>query len=161
MENVVILGGQRESARICRRLMAWLREIGLEFVDIIVRSERASADEFDRVMEHASNGIVERAIQSVQGMIRTISSAIEETWEVQIDVTHSVWLSTLLDPLLVLGASPLLLLEFVVVVVDACVQRCVCPHLRAVAVMSPRTNFFVAGHLGLNSLRPRHHPSSS
>ena len=39
-----------------------------------------------------SNGIVEIVIhQSVQGMIRTTRSAIEEKWEVKIDVTHSVW----------------------------------------------------------------------
>ena len=38
-----------------------------------------------------SNGIVERTVQSVQGIIRTMRSAIEETWEVKIDVTHSVW----------------------------------------------------------------------
>ena len=38
-----------------------------------------------------SNAIVERAIQCVQGMIRTIRSAIAETWEVKINVTHSVW----------------------------------------------------------------------
>ena len=38
-----------------------------------------------------SNGISETAIQSVQGMIRTIRSAIEENWEVTIDVAHSVW----------------------------------------------------------------------
>ena len=33
----------------------------------------------------------ERAIQSVQGMIRTIRSTIEEHWEVRIGVAHSVW----------------------------------------------------------------------
>ena len=40
----------------CRRLMGWRREIGLEFVDMDreVR-QRASADEFDRVAEHAES----------------------------------------------------------------------------------------------------------
>ena len=37
-----------------------------------------------------SNGMVERAIQSVRGVIRALRSAIEEKWEVKIDVTHSV-----------------------------------------------------------------------
>ena len=37
-----------------------------------------------------SNGIVERAIQSVQGMIRTIRSDIEGWWRVKIDATHSI-----------------------------------------------------------------------
>ena len=69
---------------ICRRLMAWLREIGLESVDIIVKSDNEPAltsgsrmiVENSPVGSSKSNGIVERAIQSVQGMIRTIRSDI-------------------------------------------------------------------------------------
>ena len=82
---------------ICRRLMAWLREIGLESVDIIVKSDnepaltsliaswstmRAMMSGSRMIVENSpvgsskSNGIVERAIQSVQGMIRTIRSDI-------------------------------------------------------------------------------------
>ena len=42
--------------RICRRLMAWLREIGLEFVDIIVKiRQRTGSDKLDQVMEHAES----------------------------------------------------------------------------------------------------------
>ena len=38
---------------ICRRLMAWLREIGLESVDIIVESNNDTGlTRFDRVVEH-------------------------------------------------------------------------------------------------------------
>ena len=37
-----------------------------------------------------SDGIVERALQCVQGMIRTIRSAVAEKWEVKKDV-HFVW----------------------------------------------------------------------
>ena len=70
-------------------LMAWLREIGLEFVDITVKSDnkppltsfieswrstlRAMKSGSRMIMENRpvgsseSNGIVERAIQSVQG----------------------------------------------------------------------------------------------
>ena len=43
------------------------------------------------VRSSKSNGIVERAIQSVQGRITTIRGAIEEKWEVKIDVRHSGW----------------------------------------------------------------------
>ena len=43
------------------------------------------------VSSSTSNGIVERAIRSVQRVIRTIRNAIEEKLEVSIDVTHSVW----------------------------------------------------------------------
>ena len=97
---------------ICRRLMAWLREIGLESVDIIVKSDnepaltsliaswstmRAMTSGSRMIIENSpvgsskSNGIVERAIQSVQGMIRTIRSDIEGRWGVKIDATHSIW----------------------------------------------------------------------
>ena len=38
-----------------------------------------------------SNGSVERAMQSVQGMIRTIRNNIEGRWGVKIDATHSHW----------------------------------------------------------------------
>ena len=82
--------------------MAWAREIGLEFVDIIVKSDnepaltsliaswctlRAMESGLRMIIENSpvgsskSNGIVERAIQFVPGMIRTIRSAIEVKWK--------------------------------------------------------------------------------
>ena len=91
--------------------MAWAREIGSEFVDIIGKSDnepaltsviaswctlRAMERGSRMIIENSpvgsskSDGIVERAIQFVPGMIRTIRSAIEK-WEVQIHVKHSVW----------------------------------------------------------------------
>ena len=97
---------------IWRRLMAWLREIGLVSVDIIVKSDnepaltslvaswstmRAMTSGSRMIIENSpvgsskSNGIVERAIQSVQGMIRTMRSDIEGRWGVKIDATHSIW----------------------------------------------------------------------
>ena len=97
---------------ICQRLMAWLREVGLETVDIIVKSDNEPAltsliaswstmramrsgsrmiGENSPVGSSKSNGIIERAIQSVQGMISTIRSDIEERWRVKIDATHSIW----------------------------------------------------------------------
>ena len=84
---------------ICRRWLAWLRGIGFEFVDIIVKSDNEAAltslietwsvmramrgglriiVENSSVGSLTSNGIIEKAIQSVQGMIRTIRSDIEE-----------------------------------------------------------------------------------
>ena len=86
----------------CRRL--WLREIGLEFVDLIVNPDnepaltgmieswskwRAMNGGSRMIIENSpvgsskSIGIVERAIQSVQSVIRTIRSTIEEKWEGQ------------------------------------------------------------------------------
>ena len=97
---------------ICRRLMAWLREIGLESVDIIVNSDnepaltsliaswstmRAMTSGSRMIVENSPvgsskrNGIVERATQSVQGLIRKIRSDIEERWGVKVDATHSIW----------------------------------------------------------------------
>ena len=111
-EDVGVLGCKRKGNKGCaqyggseeddgrmdsRRLMAWLREIGLESVDIIVKSDnepaltsliaswstmRAMMSGSRMIVENSpvgsskSNGIVERAIQSVQGMIRTIRSDI-------------------------------------------------------------------------------------
>ena len=97
--------------RICRRLMAWLREIGLESVDIIVESNnepglksliaswstmRAMTSGSRTSAENSpagspkSDGIDERAIQSAQGMIRTIRSDIEGLWggEDRCDACH-------------------------------------------------------------------------
>ena len=97
---------------IGRRLIAWLREIGLESVDIIVKSDnepalttliaswstmRAMTSGSRMIIENSPvgssniNGIVESAIQSVQGMMRTIRSDIEGRWGVKIDATHSIW----------------------------------------------------------------------
>ena len=52
-----------------------------------------------------------------------------------------------------------LLLVAVVVVSDACVQRCACPSQSR--CNRPRTNLHVAGHLGWDSQRPRFHPCHS
>ena len=92
--------------------MARLRVIGLDFVDIIVKSvnepaltnlieswsaPRAMKSGSRMIIENSlvksskSNGIVDRVIQSVQGMIRRIRSAIEEKWEVKMGVTHPMW----------------------------------------------------------------------
>ena len=51
---------------ICRRLMAWLREIGLEFVDIIVKSDNTPASLIEswstlRVMKSRSRMIIENS----------------------------------------------------------------------------------------------------
>ena len=80
---------------ICRRLMAWLREIGREIVDIIVRSDNEPAvtsftEPWSKLRavkggsrmcvekcpagSSKSNATVERTIESVQGMIRTLRS---------------------------------------------------------------------------------------
>ena len=38
-----------------------------------------------------SNGVIERAVQTVQGMVRTLRSALEEKWGVELPIEHPVW----------------------------------------------------------------------
>ena len=97
---------------VTKRLMAWMRELGYEFCDVIVKSDnepalvslveawgklRAAKGGKRMVIEHSpvhsskSNGVVERAVQAVQGMIRTMRSALEEKWGAKLDVAHPIW----------------------------------------------------------------------
>ena len=95
-----------------RRLMAWLREVGHACGDIIVKSDNEPAltslvDAWAKlrgvegvgkmIVEHSpvhssqSNGVVERGIQAVQGMVRTLRSAVEGRWGIRLEVDHAVW----------------------------------------------------------------------
>ena len=106
-----VVPGKSTNEWVPTRLMAWLRELGLEFNDIIVKSDNEPAlislvEAWRRlrpvkgggkmVVEHSpvhsskSNGVVERSIQTVQGMIRTMRSALEEKWGVKLAVAHPV-----------------------------------------------------------------------
>ncbi len=38
-----------------------------------------------------SNGLVERSVRDVQGLIRTIRSALEHRWSLRIGITHPIW----------------------------------------------------------------------
>ena len=38
-----------------------------------------------------SNGVIERAVQTVQSMVRTMRSALEEKWGVELPIEHPVW----------------------------------------------------------------------
>ena len=40
---------------------------------------------------HQSNGIAERAVQSVEGMIRSLRSALEERISGKLDITDAIW----------------------------------------------------------------------
>ena len=97
---------------IVKRIGAWMREIGVQFTDISVKSDNEPAlvsliDAIGRdraargggrmVVEHSpvfsskSNGFVERAVQSVQGVVRTLRSALESRWGVRLSVDHGIW----------------------------------------------------------------------
>ena len=90
---------------IARRVVEFLREIGLEHNDIVVKSDQEPAittivSEVGRVRlasgngkyiveqspvkSSQSNGIVERGIQSVQQQIRVMKYALESRWHVDI-----------------------------------------------------------------------------
>ena len=38
-----------------------------------------------------SNGVIERGVQTIQGMVRTLRSAIEERWMVKLDPENALW----------------------------------------------------------------------
>ena len=87
-----------------------MKELGIEGQEIIVKSDQEPAikhlvDEVARrkaevggrlikenspVDSHASNGVVERAIQSVQGQVRVMKGALEARWGVKIGSKHAV-----------------------------------------------------------------------
>ena len=80
--------------------MAWLREIRLESVDIIVKSDNEPAlTSFDCVMEH-DEGISSWQFEEQwncregdpvgAGDVRTIRSDIEGRWRVKINATHPI-----------------------------------------------------------------------
>jgi hypothetical protein len=87
---------------ISKRLMAWTREVGVEHGPLIIKSDNEPAlkDLTEKwaslramrgggrcLMENSpigsskSNGVVERGILTVQGMIRTLRSALEERYK--------------------------------------------------------------------------------
>ncbi len=91
-----------------RRTGAFIRELGYEFAAIAIKSgqepaiqslvedvRRARGNvktmvEQSPVGESASNGVVERAIQTVQGLLRTSKTALEEIWKGKIPDDHPV-----------------------------------------------------------------------
>jgi len=97
---------------IVKRILAYLRVCGCEMVDVILKSdqellmetiftdiarERATRGAMRTVVEHSpkeqsqSNGAVERAVGSVEGMIRIMRSAIEDRLKVKLEYTSALW----------------------------------------------------------------------
>ena len=62
-----------------------------------VAKVRASRGAQRTIMENSpahsskSNGVVERGVQTIQGMVRTLRSAIEERWMVKLDPENALW----------------------------------------------------------------------
>ena len=96
---------------ITKRVMAFLKEIGCEFGDITAKSDQEPAAmaivkevgklrsaegggryivENSPVGSHASNGVVERAIQSVAAQARVMLDVLESRWKVEVPYAHPV-----------------------------------------------------------------------
>jgi hypothetical protein len=96
---------------IARRAVAFLREIGCEQGDIIVKSDqepamlsllaevgrlRAAVGNGRCIPEHspvgssASNGVIERSILSVEQMIRVLKDGLEARWGTKIPTLHAI-----------------------------------------------------------------------
>ena len=113
MTMASVLPSKSSGVFAARRVVAFMREIGCEFGDITVKSDneesiKALVTEVARVQaagggpgrtnvesskaySSASNGMVERGVRSVQGMIRVLRSALEDKLGVKVDGGHSVW----------------------------------------------------------------------
>jgi len=97
---------------IAKRVVAFMREFGCEMNVITIKSDNEPAlvalvDEVVRVraargacktnVEHSpvksskSNGVIERGVQTVQGMMRTMRSALEDRWQTKLEVEHAIW----------------------------------------------------------------------
>ena len=95
-----------------KRINAFINEMGCEFVDVTIKSDQEPAivalvddikklrpevrthTELSPVGSSQSNGVVERGIQSVQGQVRTMKSALENRWNISFPDEHPVltWL---------------------------------------------------------------------
>jgi hypothetical protein len=96
---------------VAKRILAFLREIGCEHGDVIFKSDNEpaivailddvaalrAASSAGRVIRENSvvgdsktNGVAERAIQSVEGMVRVLKAAVETRWGVTLPSKHAV-----------------------------------------------------------------------
>ena len=95
---------------ITARVGAFIRELGIGHLDIVAKSDQEPSikklvedvgrsrgagagrwiTEFSPVGSSASNGVVERGIQSVQGQIRTLKDGLESRWKREISAVECV-----------------------------------------------------------------------
>jgi len=86
---------------VAERVNAFIKELGIEHLDVVAKSDQEPAikkvveavgrhrgegagrwiTEFSPVGKSASNGVVERGIQSVQGHVRVLLDALEVRWK--------------------------------------------------------------------------------
>jgi hypothetical protein len=96
---------------IAKRAMAFMREIGCAYGDLVVKSDQEPAikalvaaagrlraaggggkyiEENSPVGASQSNGVVERGIQSVTGQVRVLLDALGVRWKMKIDQGHLI-----------------------------------------------------------------------
>ena len=95
-----------------KRIGAFFKEIGCEEGHVIVKSDQEpttkklledlvaqrgrvpgtrTITEYSPVGSSASNGVVERGIQSVEQQVRVMRSALEARWKVKLNVYSAIW----------------------------------------------------------------------
>ena len=94
------------------RILAYMRECGCEMAKAVIKSDqepaiismmsdvvrlRAAKGAEETIPENSptyssqSNGVVERGVQAVEGMIRSLRSALEERISEKLDIGDAIW----------------------------------------------------------------------
>ena len=97
---------------VSKRVVAFMKELGFEMSVVTLKTDnetalvavaddvakvRASRGAQRTIMENSpahsskSNGVIERGVQTIQGMVVTLRSAIEERWMVKLDPENALW----------------------------------------------------------------------
>ena len=94
---------------VSKRVVALIKELGCEMSVVTLKTDKgpalvAVADgvakvwairgahrTHSRAHSSLSNGVIERGVQTIQGMVRTLRSAIEEQWMVKLDPENALW----------------------------------------------------------------------
>jgi len=94
-----------------QKVVGFVKELGCENVDVVVKSDqepaiRAMVREICRLRSatgvrtipesspaysSASNGVVERGVQTVEAQMRVMRSALEARWQATVGETHAIW----------------------------------------------------------------------
>ena len=113
MTMATVLPSKSSGPFAARRTVAFMREIGCEFGDLTMKSDNEEAIkalvsdvarvraagggpgrtniETSKTYSSASNGVVERGIRSVQGMVRVLRSALEDRVGAKVDGERAIW----------------------------------------------------------------------
>ena len=97
---------------VSKRVAAFMKELGCEMSVVTLKTDNelvlvAVADDVAKVRasqgaqwtimvkspaySSKSDGVIERGVQTIQGMVRTLRSAIEEKWMVKLDPENALW----------------------------------------------------------------------